>query len=76
MDQQLTAQKEKVEKLLSRFKTPSVSHSLRESLKPLFEKLEKPEEFIPEAISDYNHDIEMLCLIEDGIEMVVRIGKL
>ena len=42
------------------------------SLEEQKQKIEKPEEFIPEAVSDAKHDIELLCFIEDGIELLVK----
>ena len=75
---QLNVQKTKIEKLLSRFKTSIIKDSLNLSTNQLFEKLTSPEviPIISQDISDFNHDIEMLCLIEDGIEAVIRVGKL
>ena len=68
----LEEQKQKIEKLLSRFKYQVLKSEIREKLLSLYEKLEKPEEFIPEAVSDAKHDVELLCLIEDGIEILVK----
>lgn len=63
---------EKIEKLLERFKTQSLKHEISESLKPLFERLEKPDEFIPESVNDAKHDIVYLELIEEGIELLIK----
>lgn len=69
-------QKQQIEKLFARFRYPGLKSSLDNCVSPLFERLEKKEEFIPESVADAEHDITYLELIEDGIELFLKAGNI
>ena len=65
-------QLQQIDKLLARFKTPCLGNEIRESLNHIIEISKDPDNFIPEAVAAANHDLVLLEMIEDGIELLVK----
>lgn len=74
-EQQKIRQIEQIDKLLARFKSPAVAPQIKESLSHIIEISNNPTGFIPEAVSSATHDLTLLEMIEDGIELLIKVGN-
>lgn len=71
-EQERIKQNQQIDKFLSRFKSSGLSYKIKEILAPIIERSQNPESFVVEAVSDANHDLVMLEMIEDGIELLIK----
>lgn len=61
---------------MARFKSCGLGYKIKEALAPIIERSQNPENFVPEAVADANHDLLLLEMIEDGIEFLIKADKL
>jgi predicted RNase H-like nuclease (RuvC/YqgF family) len=60
---------------LDELKTPRLARDIRTVLEPLFRRVNRPEDFVPESVSDAKHDLEYLFRAHERLGFEIDANK-